>query len=86
MATETLEESIYAALGQIAPEIDPRTLDPRVALRDQIDMDSVDFLRFVLDLERRRGLKVPELDYPRLASIAGCVAYLGGPRGRRAVP
>ena len=84
MATETLEESIYAALGEITPGLDPRALDPRIALRDQIEMDSVDFLRFVLDLERRRGVRVPDLDYPRLASIAGCAAYLGRLEGGRA--
>jgi acyl carrier protein len=86
MGAETLEESIYAAIIRVAPEVDPRTLDPRIALRDQVEMDSVDFLGFVLDLERRLGLKVPELDYPRLASIAGCIAYLGSPEGERPVP
>jgi acyl carrier protein len=77
METETLEQSIEAALNRVAPEADVRALDRRVALRDQIEMDSVDFLGFVLELERRLGVTIPQVDYPKLSSLAGCAAYLG---------
>jgi acyl carrier protein len=76
METETLDQAIYEALNWVAPEVDPHGLDPGVALRDQIEMDSVDFLGFVLDLERRLGVKIPQVDYPKLSSLTGCATYL----------
>ncbi len=76
MSTVPIEQVIVESLIRIAPEADPSTLDPRVALRDQIEMDSVDFLGFVSGLERRLGVKIPEGDYPKLATLAGCGDYL----------
>jgi len=60
-----------------------------VSFRDQLDIDSVDFLNFVLALEQRLGRTIPQLDYPRLSTLDGCVAYLTGaddtpPSGARA--
>ena len=76
METETIEQAIDAALSRVAPEVEVRALDRRIALRDQFEMDSVDFLRFVLDLERRLGVAIPQIDYPKLSSLGGCAAYL----------
>ena len=76
METETIEQAIDAALNRVAPEVEVRALDRRIALRDQFEMDSVDFLRFVLDLERRLGVAIPQVDYPKLSSLGGCAAYL----------
>jgi acyl carrier protein len=73
---QDLEATIRDALLTIAPEVSPGGLDPNLSFRDQFDMDSVDFLNFVLVLEQKTGVKVPELDYPKLSSLAGCVAYL----------
>lgn len=68
--------AILEALKVVAPEADPNALDPAVSFRDQLDIDSVDFLNFVLRLEERLGRKIPEIDYPRLSTLDGCVAYL----------
>ena len=76
METETIERAIDAALNRVAPEVEVRALDRRIALRDQFQMDSVDFLRFVLDLERRLGVAIPQVDYPKLSSLGGCADYL----------
>jgi acyl carrier protein len=76
MSTVPIEQVIVESLIRIAPEADPSTLDPRVALRDQIELDSVDFLGFVAGLERRLGVKIPEGDYPKLSTLAGCADYL----------
>ncbi len=76
MENKALIRAIHESLTRIAPEVDPLDLDQGVALRDQVEMDSVDFLRFVLDLERRLGVRIPQADYPKLASLAGCIAYL----------
>lgn len=76
MSKVPIEQVIVESLIRIAPEADPSTLDPRVALRDQIELDSIDFLGFVSGLERQLGVKIPEGDYPKLATLAGCADYL----------
>jgi acyl carrier protein len=68
--------AIVRALRQVAPEVDPGSLRPDVNLRDQVDLDSMDFLNFVIGLSRSLGLEVPEADYPQLATLDGIVAYL----------
>jgi acyl carrier protein len=47
-----------------------------VPLRDQVDLDSMDFLRFVMELHRQVGVAVPEADYGKLASVADAVDYV----------
>ena len=76
MTPDDLRASILAALKQVAPDADLAALDPARNFRDQIEIDSIDYLNFVLALERRLGIHVPELHYPRLSSLDGCVAYL----------
>lgn len=76
MDEQSLRQHIVDALIHVAPEVDPNTLNPASNFRDQFEMDSVDFLGFVLDLEKRLGRRIPELDYPKLSSLQGCLAYL----------
>lgn len=71
-----LEQTVLEALCGAVPEIDAATLEPSLNFRDQAELDSVDYLNFVLDLERRLGVQIPEQDYPRLSSLKGCLAYL----------
>jgi acyl carrier protein len=77
MAEDTLRSEVLQALQEVAPETDADAIDPEVNFRDQCEIDSVDFLNFVLALERRLGVKIPEMDYPRLSSLDGCTRYLG---------
>jgi len=63
-------------LKTIAPEADLDGLQPGVGFRDQFDFDSVDFLNFALALEERLKVRIPEEDYPQLATLQSCVAYL----------
>jgi acyl carrier protein len=76
MTREELRAAVLAALGDVAPEADLARLDPAARLRDALEIDSMDFLRFVVGIHRRTGVEVPEADYPKLASVDGCVAYL----------
>jgi acyl carrier protein len=69
-------------LRTIAPDADLAAIDPATSFRDQFEIDSVDYLNFVLALEQRLGIRIPELDYPRLSSLQGCVLYLEGRVGR----
>ncbi|MGA7979691.1 MAG: acyl carrier protein [Chromatiaceae bacterium] len=73
----SLSQLVLDTLIGIAPDIDPSALDPDVAFRDQFEIDSVDFLNFVIGLEKRLGRRIPESDFPRLSSLKGCLDYLG---------
>ena len=75
--TETeLRERLLAILGSIAPEAREIAIDPEQSFRDQLDIDSMDFLNFVTAVHKQLGVPIPELDYPRLASLNGAVHYL----------
>jgi acyl carrier protein len=76
MTPEEIKKTVIEALTRIAPEIDPAAIESGASLRDQLDLDSMDFLNFVLALHDRLGLDIPEADYPRLATLDGAVAYL----------
>lgn len=80
MTPDQLRATVLEALGDIAPEADLEALDPSVNLREQLDLDSVDFLNFVVALSKALAVEVPERDYPRLSTLEGCLAYLGAAR------
>lgn len=69
---------IVAALSTIAPEADLASVDPGAPLREQLDIDSMDFLRLLAALKQRTGVDVPEADYRRVSTLAGMEAYLLG--------
>jgi acyl carrier protein len=72
-----LRAVILAALGEIAPEAPLDQLAGDATLREELDLDSMDFLRFIQRLATATGVEVPESDYARLASLDACIAYLG---------
>jgi acyl carrier protein len=63
-------------LAGIAPEADLSSVGDREDLREALDLDSMDFLNFIIGIHERTGIDVPEEDYPLLASLDGCIAYL----------
>ena len=71
-----IRETVLRALGGVAPEADPAALRPDVALRDQLDIDSMDFLNFIIAVHEELGVDIPEADYPRLQTLDDLVAYL----------
>ena len=73
-----IRETILSALRAIAPEADPKTLDPDIDLREQVDLDSMDFLNLMVSLHKKMGVEIPEADYPKLRSLAGIAVYLKG--------
>jgi len=76
MTQEELRALVLRTLGQIAPEADLDRLRPDLNLRDQIDIDSMDFLNFVILLHKQLGIDIPEKDYPQLSTLRGCLEYL----------
>jgi acyl carrier protein len=81
--TETeIREIVHETLANIAPEVDLSQVDPAADLRDQIDVDSVDFLNFVIGLHKALNIEIPDADMPRLTTLNGCVAYLVNRTGK----
>ncbi len=81
MTPDDIRQAVLEALTRIAPEIDPASIEPDAGLRDQLDLDSMDFLNFALALHGRLGVDIPEIDYPRLSTLNGAVAYLAAKTG-----
>lgn len=79
MSEEALRQKVLEVLVQTAPDIDVTQVHPAKNFRDQFEIDSVDFLTLVLALEKRLDVRIPELDYPKLSNLNGCVAYLSKP-------
>jgi acyl carrier protein len=81
MTPEEIKKTIIDALKRIAPEIDPASIESSVSFRDQLDLDSMDFLNFALALHDRLGIEIPEADYPRLSTLESAVTYLAAKLG-----
>ena len=75
MRDEDIDRIVLDLLRQIAPEAPLDSLESRLSFRDQFDFDSVDFLNFILKLEKETDSSISELDYPKLSSLQGCRAY-----------
>jgi acyl carrier protein len=71
-----IREVVLRALSNVAPEVDLESIDPRRDLRDQIDIDSVDFLNFVIGMHKELEIEIPDADLPKLATLNSCVEYL----------
>ena len=81
MKSETaLRQRIIEILTEIAPEVDPAVVRDDVQFRKQFVFDSVDFLNFADRLQSEFGLSIPEIDYPMLATLNGCLDYLSAKR------
>ena len=76
MTPVEIREEILDILSDIAPDEDLSALQDDVAFRDQVELDSMDFLDIVMELRKRYRIQVPEADYPQLASMRSTVTYL----------
>jgi acyl carrier protein len=76
MTPAEIRETVLDILSAIAPDEDLSGLDPDRPFRDQLDMDSMDFLDIVLELRKRYRVQIPEEEYPALASMTSTVEYL----------
>lgn len=76
MSNIDIRKVVQEELSNIAPEADLAALDPQADLREALDIDSMDFLNFITAIHHRLGINVPELDYPKLITLAGAVKYI----------
>jgi acyl carrier protein len=84
MTEDEIRVRVIKTLSGIVPELEPRTLKPAVSLRDQLDVDSMDFLNFLIALHQEFGVDVPESDAGKLGSVDACVEYLAQALRQRA--
>ena len=71
-----VREKVKDIIADIALDDDLDTINDEIALREQLDLDSMDFLDIVMELKKRHKIEVPQEDYPHLASMKSCVDYL----------
>lgn len=71
-----IKEVVLRVLNGIAPEVEIDALDASRNLRDQVDIDSVDFLNFVIGLHKELKIEIPDADIPKLGTLDSCVGYL----------
>ncbi|MBT4758666.1 MAG: acyl carrier protein [Opitutae bacterium] len=76
MTEDQVKQIVVDIIAEIAPDEDTSNITPEINLRDQLDLDSMDFLDIVMELRKQHNIEVPEADYPELASLATCAAYL----------
>jgi acyl carrier protein len=76
MTKDQIRETVLSVLGQIAPEADLSQIKTNLRIRDQLDIDSMDLLNWVIGLHKELNVEIPEADYPKLATLDGCIDYL----------
>ncbi len=76
MSPAEIRTAIIDILEDIAPDEDLSNLDDQQSFRDQMELDSMDFLDIVMELRKRYRVQVPEEDYTNLDSMASTVTYL----------
>ncbi len=76
MGDQRVKQIILEIIATVAPDADLSNVRGELRLRDQLDMDSMDFLDIVMELRKRYKVEVPKEDYPQLATLNGCVEYL----------
>jgi acyl carrier protein len=76
MQAADIRNVILDILSDIVPDEDLSNIDDSVAFREQLELDSMDFLDIVMELRKRYRVQIPEEDYPHLATMGGTVSYL----------
>ncbi len=76
MSPDEIKATVLRLLGEIAPEADLSHLQPAIGFRDQLDIDSMDFLNFVIAVHEALHVEIPETDYGQVATLDGCIRYL----------
>lgn len=75
MTDDQLREIVFRGLRQVAPETDPASLRPEENIRQELDIDSYDFLQFLIGLCEQTGVEIPEADYEKVFTLAGLLRY-----------
>jgi acyl carrier protein len=82
MTESDIKAAILDGLAKIAPEADLSTLAPNANVRETLDLDSYDFLQFLIALSETLGVEVPEADYAKLGTLESMTCYLTNAAGK----
>jgi acyl carrier protein len=84
MTTGDIRTVVLRSIRRVAPETDPEEIDPAEPLRDQLDIDSMDFLNIVIGIHKETGIEIAEEDYPKLINVDAFVDYIEDVLARQA--
>ncbi|MFZ1862741.1 MAG: acyl carrier protein [Polyangiales bacterium] len=76
MTTEQIRSTLLACLSDVAPEIDANEIEDGMDLRDELDLDSMDILRWVQGIHKALGVEIPEEDYGKIGTMGEAVDYV----------
>lgn len=76
MNEQDARSAVQAAIGKVAPDVDLAEVDEDARLRQDLELDSLDFLRLIETIDTATGVDIPERDYPAVATVKGLIAYL----------
>lgn len=76
MNEQDARSAVHQAIGQVAPDLEPEDLTDGARLRQDLELDSLDFLRLVETVDAATGINIPESDYPQVATVGGLIAYV----------
>ena len=76
MTEEEIKTTIFQLLKNIAPDTEPEKLKPDENIRQTLDIDSFDYLQFIIALDEKLGIKTPEADYGKINTLAGLISYI----------
>jgi acyl carrier protein len=76
MNDEQIRTTILRTLSDVVPNADPQALNPDISFHDQLELDSIDFLRLMMSLEKDLNVTIFDFDYPKLSTLKGCERYL----------
>lgn len=78
---DQIRDEVLSVLTAIAPEVEPAEIDDDALLRDQVDLDSMDWLNFLVGVHKRLDVEIPEADYRRLRTLGDVVAFVSAHAG-----
>ena len=84
MTDADLMDIVMTTLFSVAPDLEGESVEPDETFRKQFEIDSMDFLNFIIGLSKTTGLEIPEKDYPSLQTPNGAVGYLRAHLGQAA--
>ena len=76
MNEQEAREAVHAAIGKVAPDVDLDGLDEGLRLRQDLELDSLHFLRLVETIDEATGVDIPESDYPAVSTVKALISYL----------
>ncbi|MEK8095529.1 acyl carrier protein [Methylocystis sp. IM3] len=76
MTSDEIRSLLLQLISDIAPEADPSSVADDADIREAFDLDSMDFANLVVAIHKRTGVNIPEVDYRKLFTIGGAIAYV----------